>query len=383
MQGVDVKGRVLVVDDEEQVRDLLCEHLSLEGYVCRSCPTGDDALNVLAQESFDVVVSDFRMPGMSGLALLRQVRQKYPCLAFVMITVEDDVRVVVEAMKQGASDYLLKPSQIRSAAASVERAAAKKHLELELENYRLHLEQMVAERTQQLTKALEGIEQTYDGTLEALGAALDLRDGQTGGHSERVTRYCLRIARALGLAEEELKQLVRGAYLHDVGKMGIPDSILLKKGALTAEELSVMQTHVRIGCELVERVAFLTPAAELILTHQERWDGHGYPQGLRGKEIPVPARIFAVADTLDAMTSERPYRQPVSFSAARAEIARESGLQFDPEVVRVFLSIPLAEWEQIPQDVRLKARSHVRCTSALNPPACQHPPERKGQQWSD
>ena len=382
MGRVGVKGRVLVVDDEAQVRDLLREHLSLEGYACRTCPSGDDALSALAQESFDAVVSDFRMPGISGLNLLDHVRQKYPRLAFIMVTIEDDVRVVVEAMKQGASDYLLKPGQIKTVVASVERALEKKRLELELENYRLRLEQMVAERTQQLTKALESIEQTYDGTLEALGAALDLRDGQTAGHSERVTRYCLRIARALGLAGEQLKHLVRGAYLHDVGKMGIPDRILLKKGALTAEEMSVMRTHVRIGCELVERVAFLTPAAELILNHQERWDGRGYPRGLREQEIPLPARIFAVADTLDAITSERPYRQGVSFAAARAEIARQSGLQFDPEVVGVFLSVPLTEWEQIRNEVCLKAGSHLVRTFAV-PTARQHPPEHEGSRWSN
>ncbi len=364
MQGSDVRGRVLVVDDEGQIRELLRERLSVEGYACRICPGGDDALTALAQESFDVVVSDFRMPGMSGLTLLQHVRRKYPHLAFIMITVEDDARVVVEAMKEGASDYLLKPSQIRSVAASVERALEKKRLELKLEEYRLHLEHMVAQRTQQLTKALEAIERTYDGTLEALGAALDLRDSQTAGHSERVSRYCLRIARALGLGGEELKQLVRGAYLHDIGKIGIPDGILLKGGALTAEEMTVMQTHVRIGCELVERVQFLAPAVELILTHQERWDGHGYPRGLRGEEIPLQARIFAVADTLDAMTSERPYRQAVSFAAARAEIARQSGLQFDPEVVRVFLSIPVAEWAQIQDEVNAEAKSQTRPASA-------------------
>jgi putative nucleotidyltransferase with HDIG domain len=360
MQGSDVKGHVLVVDDLGQIRELLRERLFLDGYTCRIAPGGDDALIALEHERFDVVVSDFRMPGMSGLALLRHVRQKYPQTAFIMVTVEDDARVAVEAMKQGASDYLLKPSQIRSVAASVERALEKKRLELELEKHRLHLEQMVAERTRQLTEALAGVEQTYDGTLEALGAALDLRDSQTAGHSERVSRYCLRIARAVGLSGDGLKQLVRGAYLHDIGKMGIPDSILLKNRELTAEEKEVMQTHVKIGCELVERVGFLAPAAELIFAHQERWDGRGYPQGLRGAEIPLPARIFAVADTLDAITSERPYRQAVSFAAARAEIARQSGLQFDPEVVRVFLSIPLAEWEQIRDEVSAEARSQAR-----------------------
>ncbi len=351
MQENEVKARVLVVDDEAQVRDLLTERLALEGYECRTSASADEALSRLGQQRFDVVISDLRMPGMSGLTFLQHVRQKHPRLAFIMITVEDDARIVIEAMKQGASDYLLKPSQIRTIAASVERALEKKRLELEIEQYRQRLEQMVAERTRQLTQAVEGIERTYDGTLEALGAALDLRDGQTAGHSERVSRYCLRIARAFGFAEEELKQLARGAYLHDIGKIGIPDGILLKKGALTAEETNVMQTHVRIGCELVERVAFLAPTAELILSHQERWDGGGYPQGLRGQQIPLTARVFAVADTLDAMTSQRPYRPAVSFAAARAEIARQSGQQFDPEVVRVFLSIPLAEWEEIRAEV--------------------------------
>ena len=367
MQGTDVKGHVLVVDDQAEIRELLRERLSLDGYTCRICPGGDDALTALAQERFDVVVSDFRMPGMSGLTLLQHVRQKYPQTAFIMVTVEDDARVAVEAMKQGASDYLLKPSQIRSVAASVERALEKKRLELELEKHRLHLEQMVAERTRQLTEALEGIERTYDGTLEALGAALDLRDSQTAGHSERVSQYCLKIARTLGLSGDGLKQLVRGAYLHDIGKMGIPDSILLKNKELTAEETEVMRTHVKIGCELVERVGFLAPAAELIFAHQERWDGRGYPQGLRGEKIPLPARIFAVADTLDAITSERPYRQAVSFAAARAEIARQSGLQFDPHVVRVFLSIPLAEWEQIRDEVNAAARSQARHASLTYP----------------
>jgi len=155
--------------------------------------------------------------------------------------------------------------------------------------------------------------------------------------------------------------------LHDIGKMGVPDSILLKNKGLTAEEMEVMQTHVKIGCELVERVAFLAPAAELIFAHQERWDGCGYPQGLRGKQIPLPARIFAVADALDAITSERPYRQAVSFAAARAEIARQSGLQFDPEVVRVFLSIPLAEWEQIRDEVNAGARPRARHANAPYP----------------
>jgi HD-GYP domain-containing protein (c-di-GMP phosphodiesterase class II) len=195
------------------------------------------------------------------------------------------------------------------------------------------------------------IEQTYDDTLEALAAALDLRDNETAGHSRRVTRYCLEMANAIGCSGEQLKQITRGAHLHDIGKIGIPDAILLKPGKLTAGEREVMQRHARIGYELVSRIAFLAPAAEIVLTHQERYDGTGYPQGLVGEEIPLGARIFAVADTLDAMTSDRPYRRALPFAAAQAEITRESGRQFDPEVVRVFHSISEKVWEDIRLEV--------------------------------
>jgi HD-GYP domain-containing protein (c-di-GMP phosphodiesterase class II) len=217
----------------------------------------------------------------------------------------------------------------------------------ELASYRERLEEMVTQRTRQLEAAMKRIELTYDETLEALGAALDLRDNETAGHAWRVTRFSLEIARALGCSGEQLKHLARGAYLHDVGKIGVPDAILLKPDELSAEETAAMRAHARVGYDLVSRIAFLAPAAEIVLTHQERFDGTGYPQGLMGSEIPLGARIFAVADTLDAMTSDRPYRRALPFSAAQAEIIRESGRQFDPDVVQAFLSIPEKIWENI------------------------------------
>ena len=224
-------------------------------------------------------------------------------------------------------------------------------MELELEEYRQDLEHMVEERTKQLRAAMKRIEMTYDETLRALGAALDLRDTETAGHSERVSRYTLEMARIMGCSSDELRQIARGSYMHDIGKIGIPDSILLKEGKLTPEEVEVMHSHVRIGYDLVCRVAFLAPAAAIVLTHQECYDGTGYPQGLVGEEIPLGARIFAVADTLDAMTSDRPYRRALPFSTARDEIARESGRQFDPEVVLVFLNIPEEVWANIRLEV--------------------------------
>jgi putative nucleotidyltransferase with HDIG domain len=197
---------------------------------------------------------------------------------------------------------------------------------------------------------MQRIEFTYDETLEALAAALDLRDNETAGHSRRVTLYSLEMAKRLNFSCDQLKQLERGAYLHDIGKIGIPDSILLKPGKLSPEERAVMQTHVRIGYELMSRVAFLSSAAQIVLTHQECYDGTGYPQGLVGGEIPLGARIFAIADTMDAIMSDRAYRRGRPYSVARAEIERESGKQFDPEVVAAFLSNSEETWLKIRSD---------------------------------
>jgi putative nucleotidyltransferase with HDIG domain len=343
--------RVLVVDDEPNVCILLSERLGQDGYQCRTALSGEEALQLMQSDPADVVISDLRMKGISGMALLEEVHAKYPHAAFMVATGVDDIKVSIEAMKKGACDYLVKPIQLDSVVSSVERALEKRRLEIELENYRHNLEFMVEQRTRQLQAAMRRIELTYDETLEALGAALDLRDTETAGHSERVSRYALALAHAMECTDEQLKQIRRGSYLHDIGKIGIPDSILLKEGKLTAEEMAVMQSHVRIGYNIVCRIAFLAGAAEIVLTHQERYDGTGYPQGLMGPEIPLGARVFAIADTLDAMTSDRPYRRALPFETARDEVVRESGRQFDAEVVQAFLKIPENLWEGIRAEV--------------------------------
>jgi putative nucleotidyltransferase with HDIG domain len=350
-------GRILIVDDEQAVRRLLSKGLEMEGFDCSDAPGGAEALKLLETQPFDAVISDLRMPGMSGQELLRAVREKHPRVAFLMATAVDDVRVGIEAMKTGADDYLVKPFQFEAALIALNRALERKRLEREVENYRQGLEQMVAQRTRQLRIAIKRIERTYDDTLEAMASALDLRDNETAGHSRRVTRYSLEIAKALGCSSEQVKTIARGACLHDIGKIGIPDAILLKPGKLTEEERAIMETHVRVGYEVVCHIAFLAGSAELVLTHHERFDGTGYPQGLLGDEIPLSARIFSVADTLDAITSDRPYRRARPYSAAREEIIRESELQFDPKVVEGFLAIPPEVWEEIRIDV---ANPHTR-----------------------
>ncbi len=348
--------RVLVVDDDPAICKLLSTKLRISGFDTDSCTSGEAALNLLLHESFDAIISDLNMPGMSGLDLLAAAHRLVPGTAFLMATGVSDVAVGVAAMKQGSSDYITKPFQMEAVVASLRRALEMKRMEKELEEYRHHLESMVEQRTSQLQDALRKVELAYDETLETLASTVDLRDNVTADHTRRVTLYSMEIAQQLVVSGDDLKQLERGARLHDVGKIGIPDSILLKPGKLTPEETAIMQTHVRIGYDWMNRVAFLSPAAQIVLAHHEFFDGSGYPQGLRGEEIPLGARIFSIADTMDAMMSDRPYRRGRPYDVARAEIERESGRQFDPRVVAVFLAIPEETWIQI------------RAEAAHNPP---------------
>jgi putative nucleotidyltransferase with HDIG domain len=342
--------RVLVVDDELAARKLLSILLGPPDYYCAMAGNGQEALLTLQREPFDAIISDLQMPGMSGMELLAEVRRRHLRAAFLVTTGVDDVDVGVQAMRSGADDYLVKPLQESVVVASLERALHKRRLEQQVENYRQHLEEMVVERTAQLQAALRQVEGSYEDTLQALGAAIDLRDRETAGHSQRVCRYSLEIARAMSWSDKELGSLARGAYLHDIGKLGVPDGILLKPGPLTADERTLMQQHVQIGFELVKGIPFLVDAAGIILAHHERHDGSGYPRGLKAQEIPPGARIFAVADSFDAITSDRPYRRASPFEAGRETIRREADRLFDPEIVSVFLSIPAETWPTIARD---------------------------------
>ena len=345
-------ARVLVVDDESAACKLLSLILGPPEFQCATVNNGEEALVALQRGQFDAVISDLHMPGISGMELLAEVRRCYPHLAFLVTTGVDDVDVGVQAMRCRADDYLVKPLLEGAVLASMQSALHKRELEKQVENYRQHLEEMVAERTAQLQGALEQIERSYEDTLQALGVAIDLRDDETAGHSRRVCRYSLEIARAMGWPDKQLESLARGAYLHDIGKLGIPDGILLKPGPLTEDERKFMQQHVQIGFDVVKDIPFLADAAEIILMHHERYDGGGYPRGLKGEEILPGARIFAVADTLDAITSDRPYRRASSFESARDTIRRLSGSQFDPQAVNAFLNIREDIWQTIARNQR-------------------------------
>jgi len=350
--GHQPAARILAVDDESSACKLLSLILGPPVFHCTTACTGEEALVTLQRERFDAVISDLNMPGLSGMELLTQVRRRFPHMAFLVTTGVDDVDVGVQAMRCGADDYLVKPLRESAVLASLERALHNRQLEQQVENYHQHLEEMVAQRTGQLQAALRQIESSYEDTLQALGAAVDLRDSATAGHSQRVCRYSLEMARALGWSDKQLGSLARGAYLHDIGKLGVPDGVLLKPGPLTPDDRKLMQQHAQMGFDLVKDIPFLADAAEIVLSHHERYDGGGYPRGLKGEEILLSARIFAVADTLDAITSDRPYRRASSFDAAREIIRHLSGSQFDPKVVSVFLSIPEDTWPTIARNQR-------------------------------
>ncbi len=339
--------RILVVDDDDAVRDVLGVLLREEGYQPVMADGAEAALARARAEEFPLVISDMKMPGKDGVWLLGQLREFRPDTSVIMLTAFGDTEAAVECLRRGATDYLLKPPKVTDLIRSIERALARRRLDLARQRYRQGLEKRVRDRTAELQQALADLETTYSTTLWALVAALDAREHEVSNHSQRVVRYSLAVARRMGLPERELPGIGRGALLHDIGKIGIPDAILLKPAKLTDEEWTEMRRHPQIGFDILRAIPFLGPPAEVVLSHQERFDGRGYPRGLAGEAIPLGARIFAIADTYDAMTSDRPYRRRTTPEAARAEILRCSGTQFDPRCADAFLAIPLVELDEL------------------------------------
>jgi putative nucleotidyltransferase with HDIG domain len=298
-----------------------------------------------------LMLSDLMMAGMDGLALLERSKEKTPDMPVVMVTAVHDISVALSAIRNGAYDYLLKPFEREQLLATVRRALENRRLKLDNRKYQTELESLVEARTSQLNNAMRSLERSYDITLEALGDALDLKDAETEGHSKRVTAFTMAIAKNMGLPTEQIKVIARGAFLHDIGKMAIPDAILRKPGALNAEELIIMREHCYRGYQMLKKIPFLADACDIVYAHQEKFDGTGYPRGLKGEEIPLGARIFSVADTLDAITSNRPYRPAQSLTAARKEIEVWSGRQFDPQVVKAFLAMPEHIWNDLRKQI--------------------------------
>lgn len=351
--------RILIVDDDESVRDVISVLLREEGYNCAVASSAEMALDLAMAEDTPLVISDMKMPGRDGLWLLENFRQKHPDTSVIMLTGYGDTEAAVDCLRRGAVDYLLKPPKLTDLIRAIERALAKRRIEVARKRYQKKLERKVRDRTTELRQALRDIASTYQQTLLALVAALDAREHETSDHSQRVVRYTMAIADRMTIKGQELEEIGRGALLHDIGKIGVPDAVLLKPGKLTPDEWTEMRKHPQIGFDMIRAIPFLDTPAQIVLSHQERWDGGGYPRKLSAHEVHVGARIFAIADTLDAMTSDRPYRKGTTFANAMAEIQRCAGTQFDPEAVRAFVDIGEAGLMRIKQEMIEEKAKHA------------------------
>lgn len=323
------KVDILVVDDEEYILDILGQFLGKAGYTFITASNGLEALEKLKENEVELVISDIMMEPKDGMELLADVQRLCPDIAVIMLTGHANIQGAVSAMKMGADDFIEKPPDYDKLIISVEKALEKRKLLIEVKQYRQDLEKQVQEKTQALRT-------NYLATLDVLISTLGFHDPETEGHSHRVAEYSRLLAQKMGLPEEEIVHLERGALLHDIGKVGIHDEVLNKLGPLTDEEWEEMQQHPKVGYELLSKHSFLEKAAYIALYHHECYDGSGYLEGLVKNNIPIGARIFAIIDAFDVITSDRPYTKAKSIKEAREELDRCAGTQIDPKIVGVF-----------------------------------------------
>ncbi len=354
MRGKSFASRILIVDDEREITEILSDLLSVN-LECETAGSAEEALALVRQGEFRLVISDITMPGMSGLEMVPHLKQISPDTVVIMISGLQTVESAIEAMRLGAFDYVMKPFDLRQVEAVVKRAlehnelivAKQRELIVAKQRYENHLEELVEQRTAELDQALASLENAYRSTLKALTSALETRDSETHGHSERVVTYSLRLGREYGLDSELMKALEFGSLLHDIGKIGVPDAILRKPAKLTDEEWVRMREHPIHGQQILRGIEFLAGPSRVVAQHHEKWDGSGYPLGLRGEDIDICARIFAVADAFDAITSDRVYRKGKSYEAATEELDEWAGKQFDAQVVAAFHRVPKEDWEEL------------------------------------
>ncbi|MFL6274094.1 MAG: HD domain-containing phosphohydrolase [Blastocatellia bacterium] len=357
-------ARILIIDDEPYVLSVLYSLLA-KRYDCKTATSALEALELLKSETYDLVLSDIIMPGMSGLELLSEITKLDRHTVVVLISGNLNIQSAIEAMRRGAYDYVTKPFDLAEVEAAVARALRHQRLLKTNHLYEQHLQDLVQVRTNELTaananlnQALEKLFLNYRATLRALATALEARDVETKGHSDRVVSFSLELGRKLGLSQSELIALEQGALLHDIGKIGVRDSILLKRGPLTADEWVEMREHINHGLRIISGIDFLKGAAPVVGQHHEKYNGSGYPNRLSGEQIHINARIFAVADAVDAITSDRPYHQARSFEAAVEELLRCAGTHFDPEIVKVFMSKPISFWRDLREQANEPGRAY-------------------------
>ena len=336
MEDQSSKRTILIVEDSPENIDVLAGILKKE-YRLKIATNGEKALRIVAQAELpDLILLDIQMPGMDGYEVCRTLKKNPGTrkIPVIFVTALSSVQEEEKGFAAGGVDYIIKP-----VSPSIVRQRVKTHMALYDQN-RI-LEEKVAHRTQQLENALLQIKDNSLETIHILSKAAEYRDEDTASHIYRMSSYCAAIARKMGLPEKTVESILYAAPMHDVGKIGIPDSILLKPGSLTDDEFAVMKQHTVIGAKILEnsKTDFIRLGETIALTHHEWWNGTGYPQGLKGKDIPLEGRIIAVADVFDALTTKRPYKEPFSLDVSFQIIAESRGIQFDPDAVDAFFSI--------------------------------------------
>lgn len=324
--------RILVVDDEEPIRHLLRRLLEMNNYACTLAADAAEARSCMKDQDFDLVLSDVKMPGESGIEFIRHVVNEYPDTAVMMVTAVDDLGIARTAVEIGAYGYIIKPFKPNELIINIRNSLRRRELEISNRRYRQDLEQMVAERITKLRKAMEGI-------ILAISLAVESRDPYTAGHQRRVSDLATQIAKKMNLLKDQIEGIRMAGMIHDLGKISVPAEILSKPSRISENEFGIIKLHSQVGYDILEQIEFPWPIAQMVYQHHERMDGSGYPQGLSGDEILVEARILGVADVVEAMASHRPYRPALGVDRALEEISENRKVLYDPDVVDACLNL--------------------------------------------
>jgi putative nucleotidyltransferase with HDIG domain len=341
---IETEKNLLLISENPKIADHLDKLLGAE-YSCDKAACAETAFARLRENDYTVVLCSADLPSIDSIEMIRHVQSVSPNSVLILLSGEESNDKAVKAFRAGVFDFLRVPSELDEIEAAVARAAEHHELRHLKDSYQFHMESLAAERATEIDKALEEVESSYRITLKALVQALETRDFETHGHSERVVTFSLRLGHELGLDKEALHDLELGALLHDIGKIGVPDAVLRKPAKLNEEEWVKMRLHPLHGQKILRNIKFLEGAANIVCQHHEQWDGSGYPNGLRGEDIDIGARIFSVVDAFDAMISDRVYRKGRPYKDALEELERCSGSQFDPLIVEAFKNIPKEDWE--------------------------------------